>query len=142
MANFGIVNWNDHYVIRSVSKKTDDELYFAAKIIEKHIKRSLKKQIRLKDRSLEPRRSTGELHDSIKTRKSKYTGWYVGVIGEPTAEWVDSLGARAIFFEFGTAAPGDARGEKQQPPRPFFKPGLRNARREIQRKLGLKGRIL
>jgi len=135
--------WNADPVIKEVSKKGNAQLYIAAKIVEKHVKR------KFKERTYGT--GTGELYSAIKTRKSKYDGWIVGVFGRPMAKWEDSLGARAIFFEYGRAGPGHksrstAAGKrarqaaKVQPPRPFFRPGLYSARREIQRKLGLKSR--
>jgi len=136
--------WRDDPVIKEVSKKTDAHMFAAAQIVERHIKRKFKQRTY--------GTGTGELFAAIKTRKSKFDGYIVGVFGTPTARWVDSLGARAIFFEFGRAAPGHKsrdtaagrrarQANKAQPPRPFFRPGLRSARREIQRKLGLKSRV-
>ena len=137
------LQWNADPVIKEVKKRGNTALYEAAKIVERHVKR------KFKERTYGT--GTGELFASMATRKSKYDGWIVGVFGQPTAKWEDSLGARAIFFEFGRAGKGHKsrdtaagrkarQANKVQPPRPFFRPGLKSAGREIKRKLGLTSR--
>ena len=137
----GIVEWRSKQVADETAKTVDKQLYPAAKIIEKHIKRKFKQRTY--------GTGTGELERAIAVKKSQFRtsviregggGYVIGVFGAPTGKWEDSLGARAIYFEFGRAAPGDARGTKVQPPRPFMRTGLRAAKGEIRRKLKLRAR--
>jgi hypothetical protein len=131
----GIVKWRAKQVAEQTADTVEKQLLPAARIIEKHIKR------KFKQRTFGT--GTGELFASIDTKKSrfKHGGYIIGVFGQPTARWEDSLGARAIFFEFGRAAPGHARSKvKAQPPRPFMRTGLRAAKSEIRRKLKLRAR--
>ena len=71
-----------------------------------------------------------------KKEYSEGPSWLFGVAGDSSPEpgtkggWENTLGARAHFFEYGRAAPGDARGAKVQPPRPF----MRSAKATVSRK--------
>ena len=132
---FKAVYWAGEDVLETIAKKAEDQLRPAALIIENAIKR------KFRERTFGT--GTGDLYRAIKTKKSKYHGggWIVGVFDKPTARWEDSLGARAIFFEFGRAAPGQARSKvKAQPPRPFIRTGLRSAKSAIRRRLKLSTR--
>ena len=84
--------------------------------------------------------------EALKAVKSKYRsgGYIVGVFDPaPPAKWEDSVGARAIFFEFGHAAPytrASNRGHKARDmsdkvatPRPFLKAALKANRAKIKR---------
>ena len=130
----GILEWRARQVTKETAKTAEKQLYPAAKIIEKHIKRKFEQRTY--------GTGSGELERSIGVKRSRFPGggYIIGVFGTPTGRWEDSLGARAIYFEFGRAAPGDARGRKVQPPRPFMRTGLRSAKGEIWRKLKLRAR--
>jgi len=135
MARQSIVEWNAGKVLNQTEKSVEKELFPAAQIIESAIKR------KFRERTFGT--GTGELLNSISIKKSKFKGggYIIGVFGTPTAKWEDSLGARAIFFEFGRAAPGQARSKvKAQPPRPFIRTGLRSAKSAIRRRLKLSTR--
>ena len=134
MAKIGIQKWRGEADVKEVGRRANKELYPAAQIVEKHVKRKLRERMQ---------KPPGDMYNAIKVRKSRYHGggYIIGVFDEPTAKWEDSLGARAIFFEFGRAAPGQARSrDKAQPPRPFFRPALISSRREIRRRLRLRAR--
>ena len=76
----------------------------------------------------------GELRDAIKTMKSKHgkNDLIVGVFDySKGSKWEDTLGARAVFVEYGHAGPGDARGPKVTTPQPF----IRKARDRNKRKI-------
>lgn len=145
MAESGIVSWRSKEVTDKVAGISNRELWPAAEIIHKHIKRKFQQRTY--------GTGSGELFRSIKEQKSKYKngGYIIGVFGRRTAQWEDSVGARAIFFEFGRAAPGYGsrdtaagrrarQANKVQPPRPFIRTGLQSAKHEIRRKLKLKVR--
>lgn len=58
---------------------------------------------------------TGKLRDALDKRKSKYEGggWLVGVFEDnPVSKWEDSIGARAVFVEYGHAGPGQGKGSE------------------------------
>ena len=82
---------------------------------------------------------TGEMKGSFQARRSKYGkkgGWIYGTFGSGGGgKWEDSLGGRAVFFEYGRSAPGKGRPARNrgswkntgargdgQPPRPFMRP--------------------
>jgi len=84
---------------------------------------------------------SGELDRALRKRRSIFnnTDFIVGVFAEVTPEWEDSLGARAIFVEFGHAAPGMGRGNvkrsevvKAVKPHPFLRPALDAAAGKIR----------
>jgi hypothetical protein len=135
MARQGIVEWNAGKVLKQTEKSVEKELFPAAQIIESAIKR------KFRERTFGT--GAGELLNAIGIRKSRFKGggYIIGVFAQPTAKWEDSVGARAIFFEFGRAAPGQARSKvKAQPPRSFIRSGLRSAKSAIRRRLKLSTR--
>jgi len=87
---------------------------------------------------------TGEMRDAIEARASKFKngGWIVGVFEQsPPGKWEDSLGARAVFNEYGHAAPYKGRTEKGTklggakivPPRSFIRKALNRNKRRINK---------
>ena len=85
-------------------------------------------------------RKSGELASTIKTRKSKFKdgGWLAGIFHEDNAVWEETMGARAIFVEYGHAAPYQGRkyaGKKNVvkyvPAKKFIRPALRANRIKI-----------
>jgi len=94
---------------------------------------------------------TGKLRAAIQKRKSKFKdgGYIVGVFDDAAAggRWQDTLGARAVFVEFGHAGPGRGKGTvdptgvkgkwesgaKVVPPKPFLRPALKKNRTRIRK---------
>lgn len=85
------------------------------------------------------------LAEALEVRKSKFPhgGYIVGVFdSSPPAKWADSVGARAIFYEFGHAAPYMGRGNvkrsqisKVTTPKPFLRAALKNRIRAFKRRI-------
>jgi hypothetical protein len=83
------------------------------------------------------------LADALKAVKSKFPqgGYIVGVFdSSPPAKWEDSVGARAVFYEYGHAAPYAGRGnvkraniQKATTPKPFLKAALKKRMAAIRR---------
>ncbi len=121
-------------------------------------------------------KSTGKMFKALKIRRSKYaadrggvgtmrgeglegalsarqgSGYLVGIFGTPISPWEDSLGATAMFYEYGRSAPGQgskayARAygtgkmgayltrerDRVQRPRPFLRPAVKKYRKAIIR---------
>ena len=83
--------------------------------------------------------------EALKTVKSKFKdgGYIVGVFDSaPPANWADSVGARAVFYEYGHAAPytrAANKGHKKRTaaelvttPKPFLSAALKANRRKIK----------
>ena len=78
---------------------------------------------------------TGQMAKSFSSWKSRYKngGWLFGVKGSSAGPWPETVGGRAVFFEYGRSAPGrgktksnrwksQAVRQRPQPPRPFMRP--------------------
>lgn len=91
---------------------------------------------------------TGRLKRSLGKRKSKFRdgGWIVGVFDStPGGRWRDTMGARAVFVEYGHAGPGMGKGRrgssglgriwkagsKVAEGKPFLKPALKRNKARI-----------
>ena len=92
--------------------------------------------------------SAPKLEGALKVAKSEYEngGYVVGVFdSSPPAKWEDSVGARAIYYEFGHAAPytrAANKGHKKRTveelvttPKPFLLEDLKNVSRSFKRKV-------
>lgn len=84
----------------------------------------------------------GELRDAIKTIPSKYAdgSYVVGVFDRSASgDWDETLGARAVFVEFGHAGPGKGKnkashwkaGAKVTKPQPFTRKARNAGKRKI-----------
>lgn len=93
---------------------------------------------------------SGETIGAIKIKRSKFKdgGYIVGVFGKESGKWVDSLGGRAVFIEYGHAAPGKGRGgkvlgglltrkksevSKSVESKPFFRPAVDAGKKQFKR---------
>jgi len=84
---------------------------------------------------------TGDMKNAIGHEKSKYPGggYIFGVFSSGSGgRWEDSLGARAVFVEYGHAAPGGGRGsvrrrdvQKHVAAKPFLRPAIDRIGREL-----------
>ncbi len=86
----------------------------------------------------------GELRDAIKIMPSKYSddAYVVGVFDNSQGgRWEDTLGARAVFVEYGHAGPGKGKtkanrwkaGPKVTEPQPFIRKARNAGKRKIPR---------
>lgn len=91
-------------------------------------------------------KSTGELESSIGIMRQRFdlkneVGWLAAVLDEPYSDWEKTLGARAVFLEYGHALPDGGRKPgrsrksiiKSVRPYPFFRPALRSSYRVIHK---------
>lgn len=107
--------------------------------INKGLKKSaqdLRKEVVQKFISKVSLKSTGELERAIGVRESKYDddgiqNQLVGVFKREQGIWENTVGARAVFFEYGRAYQGDQGGPKYQKPRPFIRPAMRAFKRRM-----------
>lgn len=121
------LEWHDKEVIRQVDIAADIATRKGAQVVLRKAKQKV-------------RRLSGELAGSIKMQKSTFSGWIIGIFAADKSPWPTSLGARAIFLEFGHAFPGWGRDyvgrknvRKQVRPYPFIRPALRSSKHEINR---------
>ena len=117
------IDWNDKEVLRKVDKAIGVASKKGAELV-------LKKSI-----AAVPVGKTGDLKKSIKIHKSDRikNSWAVGVFSEMTGKWENSIAARAVFVEYGHAAPGDKRGPKITKPQSFLRTPLRQSKRQLRK---------
>lgn len=117
------IEWHDGAVLREVGASVDFATEDGADLVLATA------------RMLSPD-DTGEMGIALDKKKSKFEdgGWIVGVFDSSIdGKWEDSLGARAVFYEYGHAGPGDARGPKVTEPKPFLKRSLHINKSRIRR---------
>ena len=98
-----------------------------------------------------PSRSTGRLGSIFKDWKSRYEngGWLGGIYGtnapigktpgSKNKDWEYTIGARAMYFEYGRSAPGRGKSkggpqsvrQRPQKPRMFLRPARNKIKREL-----------
>lgn len=126
------IDWHDKKVLNAVAASVREASKEGAKLVLRDAKRRV------------PVGKTGELKKSLGIKKSQYKdgGYIIGAFDKVAVggffRWQDSIGARAVFVEYGHAAPGMGKG-RQNPagpgriwkagskvtrPRPFLKPSL------------------
>lgn len=125
-----MLEWNDKKLIAQVGTVTDRICQEGAEMIAQDMRRGVPVK-------------TGELKDTIQVRKSKFKdgGYIAGVFSDDSAKWEETLGARAIFVEYGHASPSRGRSNvkrnnitKTVPAKPFIRPALRKNRRKIAKR--------
>ena len=134
-----IHDWNEAGFIAAVAATVEVAEEDGAKIVEKTARNYLSRAKGHGD-------DAPHMAEALKAVKSKYKsgGHIVGVFDTaPPARWEDSVGARAIFYEFGHAAPytrKSNRGHKKRDaselvttPKPFLKAALKTNRAKIKR---------
>lgn len=121
------LNWKSNQALKRITRKADKAALKGAR----HVLMGAKRRVR---------RQSGELASAIRLKESRYNGYIVGVFAANTTPWEKSLGARAVFIEFGHAAPNRGRGNirrknivKTVSPYPFIRPALRAARSQVLR---------
>jgi HK97 gp10 family phage protein len=121
--------WNDKELISQVETIAETVCEKGAELIAADMRRKVSVK-------------TGKLKKTIKTKKSEYKngGYLAGVFYEDSAVWEETLGARAIFVEYGHAAPDLGRGNvkrkdivKSVPAYPFIRPAFKKNKRKIQK---------
>jgi len=118
-------SWNDKEVIKAAQMRVDTGLKTGAE----HAAKIARRRVGVK---------TGELQSKIEVKKSQYEngGYVMGVFDSSGVDFEDSLGARAVFLEYGHAAPNQGRKSvkrksivKHVEERPFIRPALRSLKR-------------
>lgn len=132
------IEWHGNELMQVVVKASEEASKEIAEAIVKDAKNNLNRHIRRTKKS----KSRGTLGAHIQTRKSKFKdgGYLAGVFAKDFRPWEDTLGARAVFVEFGHAAPYKGRKYvtrknivKHIPPRPFLRPAIRKHKRKVKR---------
>jgi len=135
----GVTDWDDAGVLMATANVALVALEKSAKRIRARAERNFRRT----------KQGTGELAGHVKVVRSKFPdgGYIVGVFDDsPPSRWEDSVGARAIFFEYGHAAPYRGRAyvkrkwvRKITTPKPGLKAAFKTEKRrmwaEIQRSL-------
>jgi len=123
------IRWNKSRVIAKVNDVCEKSCERGARIIAGKMRQKV------------PRRS-GKLARTIKVKKSKYRngGYIVGVFHQDSGVWEETLGARAIFVEYGHAAPykgrkyvGRKNVVKAVARHSFMRPALKGSKQKIKR---------
>ena len=124
------VEWNQDKVMDRVIKVVDDATAEGARVIRNELEISIPVL-------------SGDLLKSLKVLPSKYgkvNGYIIGFFSsEKVDKWEKSLSARAVFVEFGHAAPNMGRDSvarkdivKAVPRHPFVRPSIDRAVPQIK----------
>ena len=125
-----MIDWNDKQVLNAAQVGIHTALKSAANYGASFAKRKVRVR-------------TGELRDSIKVKPSNYRngGYVIGVFDANKVDFEKSKGAKAVYVEYGHAAPNQGRGSgvkrrditKSVKPSPFLRPAMRAIKRNTNR---------
>ena len=124
--------WFQKEAMKEIEKQVSVASREAAEILKKQVRANLQKGGDFP----KARRGESGLLGTVKVMKSKYRDemHMVGVFDDGGGEWEKTMGAQAVFVEFGHAKPGDKGGPKHVPAKPFFRPAIKSAKRKIYNK--------
>ena len=118
-----MIDWNGKRVIAASQMQTDIALYKAAIYAAKVARQKVPVD-------------EGDLKSAIDVKKSKFKngGYLMGVFDDSGKSFEDSLGAIAVYVEYGHAAPGRGRkGKKVAKEKPFIRPAMKSLKRAQDR---------
>lgn len=124
-----ITQWNDKEVLAAAQMKVKAGLRACAE----HVEKIAERRVHVK---------SGDLKAAIQVKESQFEngGYLVGVFDQSGKQFKDSLGGRAVFVEYGHAAPNMGRGKvkrksivKSVPEYPFIRPAVRSMKRISKR---------
>ena len=124
--------WYGKEAMKEINRKVSIASKDGAEIMAKQVRSNLQKGGNFP----KARRGQDGLLGTVKPMKSKYLDnmHIVGIFDDSGGEWEKTMGAQAVFVEFGHAKPGDKGGPKHVPAKPFFRPAIKTAKKKIYNK--------